>query len=77
MRNCYSYILLGLLRIPSSASNWGRGKIVYSSILVEGKLKNVRDINSLWIGTIIIYSESLKFEFVGSPDNQSTVSNQI
>ena len=77
MRNCYSYILLGLLRIPSSASSWGRGKIVYSSILVEGKLKNVRDINSLWIGTIIIYSESLKFEFVGSPDNQSTVSNQI
>lgn len=46
-------------------------------MLVEGKLKNVRDINSLWIGTIIIYSESLKFEIVGSPDNQSTVSNQI
>jgi len=56
---------------------WGRGKIVFSSMLVEGKLKNVRDINSLWIGTIIIYSESLKFEIVGSPDNQSTVSNQI
>ena len=74
MRNCYSYILLGLLRIPSSALGKRKNRLFLHTC--RGKIKECQRY-SLWIGTIIIYSESLKFEFVGSPDNQSTVSNQI